>query len=231
MAKRSRSQVLREVDQFLRGKQTKSGGTGRAGSKVSYTNLQKDLEGITEELSKKVIPTAVASAATIVRKEAVAMVRSGSRQSPSSSKKTKTRGQSPLRRYPSGVGMTNAGKGAWWGADMITRRGGPGGPSLGAPGTIIKKKLERKGYGLSTSQKVGPRYARNDPKGKNFAHTHEPKSGSTGAPNHKWWGKKAKKKLRARPFMGPAGEKTVPQQRRAIKSAIVKWKIKRPDLI
>ena len=141
MAKRSRSQVLREVDQFLRGKQTKSGGTGRAGSKVSYTNLQKDLEGITEELSKKVIPTAVASAATIVRKEAVAMVRSGSRQSPSSSKKTKTRGQSPLRRYPSGVGMTNAGKGAWWGADMIARRGGPGGPSLGAPGTIIKKKL------------------------------------------------------------------------------------------
>lgn len=231
MAKRSRSQVLREIEQFLTGKQTSAGGTGRKDSRVSYTNLQKDLEGITEELSKKVIPTAVASAATIVRKEAVNIVRSGSRQSPSSSKKTKTRGQSPLIRYPSDVGMTNVGKGAWWGSDLITRRGGPNGPSLGEPGTIIKKRLERKGYGLSSSQKVGPRYAKNDSKGKNFAHTHEPTSGSSGAPNHKWWGKRATRKLQARPFMGPAGEKTLPQQRRAIKSAIVKWKTKRPDLI
>ena len=231
MAKKGKSQVLKDVNRFLTGKQTSAGGTGRKGSKVSYTKLQKDLEGITEELSKKVIPTAVASAATIVRKEAVNIVRSGSRQSPSSSKKTKTRGQAPVKVYASGAGMTNVGKGAWWGSKLINRRGGPNGPSLGEAGTIIKKRLERKGYGLSTSQKVGPKYSKKDPKGKNFAHTHEPKSGSSGAPNHKWWGKKAKRKLQARPFMGPAGEKTIPQQRRAIKAAIVKWKIKRPDLI
>lgn len=230
MAGPSKKQVLRSVEKFMRGKQTSAGGTGRAGSKVSYTNLAKDLDGITDELAKKVCPTAVAAAATIVRKEAVKIVRSGSRNSPSSSKKTKTRGVPPLRRISSGnVTMTNAGKGAWWGKELINRRGGPNGPSLGAPGTIIKKRIERKGYGLHSSQKVGPRYEKS-PKGKNFAHTHEPKSGSTGAPGHKWWGQPAKRPLKARPFMGPAGENTIPAQRRVIKRTIQGWKMKRPDL-
>lgn len=231
MAKPSKKEVLRSVEKFMRGKQGSSGGTGRAGSSVSYTNLQKDLDGITDELARKVIPTAVAAAATIVRKEAVKIVRSGSRSSPSSSKKTKTRGVPPARKTSGGnTAMTNAGKGAWWGAELIRRRGGAGGPSLGAPGTIIKKPIERKGYGLHSSQKVGPRYEKNNPRAKNFAHTHEPKSGSSGAPNHKWWGQPAKKKLKARPFMGPAGDITLPAQRRVIKSTIQKWKIKRPDL-
>ena len=232
--RKTKKQVQKEISKFISNRQSSVGRP--LTSRVSGTDIGSHLEGISDELAKKVIPTAVQAAGTIVRKEAVRILKRVSDDSPSSSKKTGTRGRNPLIRYSSGnYGLTPVTKrGPRWfqgGRMSISSRGGASGPSLGDPKTIIKKKPERKGNGLHTSQKVGPRYVKGGgPLAKNFAHTHEPKIGSTGAPNHKWWGKKAKKKLKARPYMGPAGKRTQNKQIDAIKESIKKWKIKRPEL-
>jgi len=94
--------------------------------------------------------------------------------------------------------------------------------SLADTGGIIKKRFSRKKGGIISSQIVGPRYE-TGPRGKNFAHTHESKSGGSGAPNHKWWGQPAKRQLRNRPWLIPAARRTIVQQQSALKKALMRW--------
>jgi hypothetical protein len=228
VVRKGRKEVERDVAKFISARKHKLGGV--RGSGVDFTDFGADLEGITQELIKKVCPTAVAACATVVRKEATKIVRTGgSATTLGQSKKTKTRGVLPYRgtEGTNEAYLTNAGKGAWFGTDMIAKRGGAKGPSLGQAKTIIKKPVKRKAGGVHSSQIVGPRYAAS-PLGKNFAHMHEMPDGST--PNHKWWGRPARRKLPRRPFMGPAGRRTERQQRQIIKDTVVKWKTRRPDL-
>ncbi len=228
MVRKGKKDVERDVAKFISARKHKLGGV--RGSGVDFTDLGSDLEGITQELIKKVCPTAVAAAATIVRKEAANIVRNGGTDSVlGQSKKTKTRGALPYRgtEKSNELYTTNKGRGFWYGTDMIAKRGGVKGPSLGQAKTIIKKPIKRKAGGVHSSQIVGPRYA-SGVLGKNFAHVHEMPDGKT--VNHKWWGRPAKRKLRRRPFMGPAGTKTLPKQKRALAEAVRKWKTKRPDL-
>jgi hypothetical protein len=181
------------------------------------TDLGVDLSKLSDELLKKVCPTAVGYAATIVRKQAVENVKKGGGETLGMSRKTKTRGV-----FRNGK-MVNVGKGAW--SKKILEKRGANNRSLADPGGIIKKNISRKQGGIVASQIVGPRYEKG-PRGKNFAHTHEPLAGaSTGAPNHKWWGQPAKRALRPRPFLGPAGRSTIVQQQSAMKKALMKWKI------
>jgi hypothetical protein len=181
------------------------------------TDLGVDLSKLSDELLKKVCPTAVGYAATIVRKQAVENVKNGGGETLGMSRKTKTRGV-----FRNGK-MVNVGKGAW--SKEILKNRGANNRSLADPGGILKKNISRKQGGIVASQIVGPRYEKG-PRGKNFAHTHEPLAGaSTGAPNHKWWGKPAKRPLRPRPFIIPAARSTIVQQQSAMKKALMKWKI------
>lgn len=204
-----------------------SGGRGggaikRGPIKVSVTDLGADFRKLDRELLKKVCPTAVGYAATIVRKEAQRLVATGgSKTTLGKSRKTKTRG------VPHKNGMKNVGRGSW--SKKVWSVRGKNGKSLGEPGTIIKKNISRKMGGLMASQIVGPRYD-TGPGAKNFAHTHEPTEGaSSGAPNHKWWPQKGKptrgEPLTARPFMRPAAANTIIQQMSALKKALRRWDI------
>ena len=223
-----KKELNRKVQRFMSAKKATTGGV--RGTNVVDTDFAKDLEGLSNELIRKVGPTAVSAAATIVRKEAVNIMRQGGGESRlGMSKKTLTRGKLPYRgtERTNEAYLTNAGRGAWFGTKMIQKRGGAKGPSLGQKKTIIKRPIKRKQGGLHSKQIVGPKYA-SDPTGKNWAHTHEMPAGKT--VNHKWWGKPAKRRLKRRPLMGPAGENTISKQRQAIRDAVIKWKTKRPDL-
>lgn len=227
MVKKGKKEIQQDVAKLISNRKNNLGGV--RGKGIEATDLAGALEGLTQELVKKVCPTAVAAAATIVRKEANNIVRNGGTDTVlGQSKKTLTRGKLPYRgtEATNEAYLTNAGRGAWFGTDMIARRGGAKGPSLGQAKTIIKKPIKRKAGGMHSSQIVGPRYE-SSPLGKNFAHTHEMPGGKT--VNHKWWGKPAKRRLKRRPFMGPAGRNTEAKQRQALRDAVAKWKTKRPD--
>ena len=196
---------------------------------VKMTDLGADLSKLTDELAKKVCPTAVGYCGTIVRKEAVRIIRGGGGASaPGDSRKTKTRGVPGVATRGKRKGqpaMKNVGRGSWgpsiWSSPQNR---GMNGKSLADPGMIIKKPISRKAGGLLSSQIVGPRYEAGA-EGKNFAHTHEARGGaSSGAPNHKWWNKKGRP-LKNRPFMGPAAENTMADQQNAIKRALKRWEI------
>ena len=213
-----------KVGSFVRSKKG-AGGRGFQ-SKLHQTDVGKDLEKLHNELLKKVCPTAIGYATTIVRKRAVANIKNGGGQDHiGMSRKTGTREK--------------------WSKKIRDRRG-ENFPSLADTGMIIKKNISRKEGGLVASQIVGPKYQKGQ--GKNFGHTHEPPEGqASGAPNHKWWPRQSKKDLRidrkiaaqsnrkdrttgmrgrplkARPFMGPAAEQTMDQQVQAIYKAIKKW--------
>jgi hypothetical protein len=203
-------------------------GRGGKGTKVrvNMTNLAKDLDLLDEELLKKVCPTAVGYAGTIVRKQVVQNIRSGGGEKHiGMSRKTGTRKK--------------------WSRKVVKSRG-VNGPSLGDKGTVIKKNISRKAGGLMSSQIVGPKYDSGDT-AKNFAHTHEPREGQfSGAPNHKWWPRKRmnlsnllKRKwlvsgrettrrgapLKPRPFMEPAASQTMNEQEAAIFRALERWEI------
>jgi len=192
---------------------------------VKMTDLGADLSKLTDELAKKVCPTAVGYCGTIVRKEAVRIIRAGGgANAPGDSRKTKTRGVPGIGKKGQPV-MKPVGRGSWgksiWSAPQNR---GMDGRSLADPGSIIKKPISRKRGGLRSSQIVGPRYEKGAD-GKNFAHTHEAKEGAnSGAPNHKWWNKKGRP-LKNRPFMKPASENTMPDQQNAIKRALKRWEI------
>jgi len=196
-------------------KKMKSRRREKTQTQVLSTDLEFDLNKLSDELLKKVCRTAVGYAGTIVRQQAKENVRSGGGETLGMSRKTKTRG------VFKGGRMVNVGKGAWSNKPLSER--GANNKSLGDTGGIVKSRVKFKD-GLAY-QVVGPRYEAG-PRGKNFAHTHEPVgSASTGAPNHKWWGMAAKRKLKARPWLGPAGRSTLSQQKSAVKKALINWKI------
>ena len=198
-----------------------------AAGRVSASDLGADLSMLSEEMLKKVAPTAVGYAATIVRKRAFMKVRAGGSATViGRSRTTKTRGV-PASNPSGGQYMKNVGRGSW-GKSVWGKRGTTG-KSLADPGGIIKKPISRKGGGMMASQIVGPKYEPGR-EGKNFAHTHEPKQGqSSGAPGHKWWGKKGRP-LKKRPFIGPAGKETIVEQMGAVKRALARWDIDESEI-
>jgi len=209
-----KAQLNSKVKSFM----SSAGSTSKAEFRTSYldTDLGADLSKLSDELLKKVCPTAVGYAATIVRQAAKEAVRGGGGETLGMSRKTKTRGV-----YREGK-MVSVGKGAW--SQKILKARGANNRSLGDTGGIIKKRFRRKMGGIVSSQIVGPRYE-TGPRGKNFAHTHESKSGGSGAPNHKWWGEPAKRQLRNRPWLMPAARRTIVQQQSALKKALMRWDI------
>jgi len=206
-----KDRVGKKTQSFIR---NRMGGRSGKSKVVSFdmTDLNKDLKKISDEMLSKVCPTAVGYAGSIVRKKINENLKTGG--GPNSrtlgmSKNTGTRNKwskGPSREYQNRINS----------------------PSMGESGTIIKKNISRKAGGLLSSQIVGPKHSGNqkDLKAKNFAHVFEPKNGaSTGARNHKWWGKDAGRQLEPRPFVEPAANQTIDQQRKAISDALKKWKI------
>lgn len=222
-----KSQLTTKTSRFI----SSAASGSSADSRTSYleTDLGADLSKLTDELLKKVCPTAVGYATTIVRKQAKENVRNGGGQNTiGMSRKTKTRGVLRGGRMVSVPGgRNNKGTGAW--SESILKKRGANNPSLGDTGGIIKKKFQRLLGGIISSQIVGPRYEEGE-RGKNFAHTHEPKGGSSGAANHKWWGK-AGRPLRARPWLIPAAKQTLVDQQSAIKKALMRWDIDPEEVI
>jgi hypothetical protein len=196
-----KAQLNSKVRSFM----SSAGSSSKAEFRTSYldTDLGADLSKLSDELLRKVCPTAVGYAATIVRKAAQEDVRNGGGETLGMSRKTGTRNKwskGPSKEYQK-------------------RRNSK---SLADTGGIIKKRFSRKKGGIISSQIVGPRYE-TGPRGKNFAHTHESKSGGSGAPNHKWWGQPAKRQLRNRPWLIPAARRTIVQQQSALKKALMRW--------
>jgi hypothetical protein len=196
-----KAQLNSKVRSFM----SSAGSSSKAEFRTSYldTDLGADLSKLSDELLRKVCPTAVGYAATIVRKAAQEDVRNGGGETLGMSRKTGTRNKwskGPSKEYQK-------------------RRNSK---SLADTGGIIKKRFRRKMGGIISSQIVGPRYE-TGPRGKNFAHTHESKSGGSGAPNHKWWGQPAKRQLRNRPWLIPAARRTIVQQQSALKKALMRW--------
>lgn len=199
------SKLDSKVGSFISSKRGK-GGKGNV-VQLHMTDLAKDLELLHNNLLKKVCPTAVGYAASIVRKRAVANIKAVSST-------TETH-----------IGMSRkTGSRKKWSKKILDKRGANF-PSLADTGMIIKKNISRKEGGLVASQIVGPKYQAGE--GKNFAHTHEPRADqSSGAPNHKWWGKPAREPLKKRPFLGEAAKQTMNQQVEAIYKALKHWKTK-----
>lgn len=217
-----KAQLNSKVSRFL----SSAGSQGKSGSRTSFleTDLGADLSKLSDELLMKVCPTAVGYAATIVRKQAQQNVKNGGGANTiGMSRKTKTRGVMRGGRMVSvkGGGRNGKGSGAW--SQAVLAKRGADNKSLADTGGIIKKRFSRKMGGIVSSQIVGPRYE-TGPKGKNFAHTHEPKGGGSGAPNHKWWGRPGKS-LQARPWLIPAARQTLVQQQSALKKALMRWDI------
>jgi hypothetical protein len=238
-----KAQLNSKVRRFL----STSASQTNTGYRTSFleTDLGADLSKLSDELLMKVCPTAVGYAATIVRQAAKEDVKNGGGQNTiGMSRKTKTRGVLQGGRMVSVAGgRNNKGTGAWSNAVLAKR--GKNNKSLADTGGIVKKRFSRKQGGIVSTQIVGPRYE-TGPKGKNFAHTHEPKKGaSSGAPNHKWWprrrlnlssflksmqngGRSTLRKgrpLQARPWLIPAAKRTLVEQQSALKKALMRWDI------
>ncbi len=219
-----KDRVNKKVESFVRSMRGRGGKGTRV--QVNSTDLVADLQKVSDEFLKKVCPTAVGYAGTIIRKQAIADIKNGGSETTiGMSRKTGTRKK--------------------WSMKVVRKRG-RNGPSLGDKGTIIKKNISRKAGGLLSSQIVGPRYNSGSDKDKNFAHTHEPRDGrSSGAPNHKWWVRKKLNlssllrysqpggrttgsrgaPLKPRPFLGPAANKTISKQRDAVIKALKRWEV------
>jgi hypothetical protein len=219
-----KDRVNKKVESFVRTMKGRGGRGTRV--QVTATDLVADLQKVSDEFLKKVCPTAVGYAGSIIRKQAQDDIRNGGSETTiGMSRKTGTRKK--------------------WSKKVADKRG-RNSPSLGDKGVIIKKNISRKAGGLLSSQIVGPRYNSGSDKDKNFAHTHEPREGrKSGAPNHKWWprqrlnlssllrysqadGRTTGRRgapLKARPFMGPAANKTIPQQRDAVIKALKRWEV------
>jgi len=235
-----KSKLDSKVGSFISSKRGKNG-KGTA-VQMHMTDLAKDLELLHNELLKKVCPTAVGYAATIVRKRAIANIKAGGGEDHiGMSRKVSSRNRS------SGKSSAYATRSKW--SKKVLKKRGKNFPSLADKGMIIKKNISRKEGGLMASQIVGPKYQSGQ--GKNFAHTFEPRDGQkSGAPNHKWWPRQSKKDLRLDrkiaaqsgrkerttgqqgkplkplPFMRPAAEQTMGQQTNAIYKALKRWDIK-----
>jgi hypothetical protein len=206
-----KDKVDRKVEAFIR---SRVGGRNRRSQAVYFdmSDLNKDLKKISDEMIRKVVPTAVGYAGSIVKKQIEKNLKSGGGPKATTlgmSKRTKSRekwSKGPSQEYQKRINS----------------------PSMGEKGTIIKKNISRKAYGMMSSQIVGPKHSGNqkDITAKNFAHMYEPKGGgATGAPNHKWWGRDAKRALKPRPFVEPAANQTITQQRQAIVKAMKRWSI------
>ena len=89
-----KTQLVTKTKQFESAQKRKAQQTS-----VLATDLGVDLSKLSDELLKKVCPTAVGYAATIVRKQAVENVKKGGGETLGMSRKTKTRGVSVTAKW------------------------------------------------------------------------------------------------------------------------------------
>lgn len=190
----------------------------RAAGTITESNIGKDLMLIHKELRATVLPKAVDAISTIVRKRAVEKLKLGG--GPSSigmSVKTGTRGV--LTQGRNGPYMKGG-----WSRKVLAKRGADK-PSMARNGGkngkygIITKTSKRRGGGYGIT---GPVYGFDDKQnsrtGHNHAHTLE-----FGAKGHKKWGKKRGRPLPERPFLGPAAQETLSNQKAKLKTLLRKW--------
>ncbi len=127
-----KERVNKKVDNFVKSMQGRGGKGTRV--RVNATDLVKDLEKVSDEFLKKVIPTAVGYAGSIIRKQAVDDIRNGgSKSTIGMSRKTGTRNK--------------------WSKKVADKRG-RNSPSLGDKGTIIKKNISRRFHSLINKQPI-----------------------------------------------------------------------------
>lgn len=196
---------------------------------VTGTDLGHDLELLENELKKKVLPKSVKRVNTVVRKAVVARLRLGGGPG--------AIGRSLLTRTR-GTELVNGRNGQYWkngwSAKVVKKRGAYK-PSMAInagdrPDSKhgIKSKQKQLASGLIAWGITGPTYGPDDKEnsryGHNHAHTHEPRNGaSSGAPKHKAWGRRSGG-LPARPFMKPAADASLMQQKKVVTESLKKWK-------
>lgn len=222
-----------KAKQNLTAQTGKNKSQNRAG-KLTSTDLVGDLEDLFQDLTNRQFQGIVDKCNTTVRKEAVRYLKKGSTANRigRSQYNKRTRGD---WMYPKTVGAdyknagTNYLKGGWWG-EVLDKRGANkpsmaynGGSATGRSNSrgergIISKTIPQRGGGRRGI--IGPRYgqdSKDDSKyGYNYAHILE-RGGA-----HKNWGKTAKA-LPARPFMEPAGRKTITKNSEIIKERLKDW--------
>ncbi len=204
----------------------------RAGLLTS-TDLVTDLEDLFQDLTNRQFQGIVDKCNTTVRKEAVRYLKKGSTSNrigrSQYNKKTRGDWQNPKTATKGKNAGTNYLKGGWWG-EVLDKRGANkpsmahnGGSATGRASSrgdrgIISKTIAQRGGGRRGI--IGPRYSGDDKDngkyGYNYAHILE-KGGA-----HKNWGKAAKA-LPARPFMEPAGNKTITKNSEIIKDRLKDW--------
>lgn len=213
------------------------GRSNKAGFYVE-TDLGFDLGKLVEDLDATVLKNTVDQVNTVVRKEAVRMLKGASSDSRIGRSKygKMTRGDWRNPRVTNAVytpgrrgvaGGTNYLPGGWYG--KVLDRRGKDKPSMvknggrnGKTGIISKSPRLKNGkrgyYGIT-----GPVYGKDDKDnskfGHNHAHIHE---GVNGPAKHYNWGRPGGT-LKVRPWLGPAGEKTQGIQRSIVIRNLKEW--------
>ena len=168
-----------------------------SGSVITEADLGINLERMSLALREKAMPAAVRAAGAIVKAKALDYIKIGRPAYPGRSKITGT-------RYK-------------WSKPTARKRGGyEGAPSMARKKDMLNR-VKKKDYNAYAV--VGPRYGKAIEGGHNQAHILE-----EGTSNHYWWGKKASRALQARPFLEPAGYRTIGQQVQAMKAKLANYK-------
>jgi len=212
----------------------KAGGSKHRAGVISGTDIGRDMQRLSDELSKNRLRRVIHMMNTAVRREAVkSLKKASSRNAIGESMKGKmTRGdwKNP-RSTKNGVRYL---PGGWYGQVLKSRgeekpsmayNGGEDGLRGGGKRGIISRTVP------SSSGKLlrgitGPRHsgsngddADNDRYGYNYAHMLE-----FGGTHVNWSSRKTRTStLDARPFLGPAGNSTMPKQISIMKRELKKW--------
>ena len=235
--------VIKKVD--ARARQNAKSGTGskkeaikgkwRAGKMVS-TDLARDLKLLLDDLTNRQCRASLKKCNTIVRKRAVANIKKGGGPGSIGQSKKNNGGlgwrADPSAKYGTRGDYKNAGgtslKDGWAGKVLshrgankrtIAHSGGEGGSGIISRTPVVNYSTGNKVIGIT-----GPSHSgkdRGDSSGKhgyNYAHMLE-----FGGKHVAWDGKTTQ--ANAKPFMGPAGRDTLPQQIAIIKADLVSWGI------
>lgn len=232
--------VMKEISQAAaanlkggRGAGGKNKSSNRAGV-ISGTDIGKDMQRLSDDLSKNRLRRVIHQMNTAVRRQTVSNLRKASTTTSigESMRGKMTRGdwrnprttQNGVRYLPSG----------WYGQVLKSRgeakpsmafNGGEDGLRGGGQRGIISRTVNTSG-GKLLKGITGPRHSGstgddgdNGRYGYNYAHMLE-----FGGNHVNWSSKKTRKSiLQARPFLGPAGNQTMPKQISIMKKELKKW--------
>ena len=229
-------ELYAKAERNLKNQTGKKKTKNRAGIIVA-TDFALDMDRLYKDLTARKITQIVERTSTQVRKEAVRILKRGSTADrvgrSQYGKKTRGDWQNPV--------TLNSGKqylkGGWHG-EVLRKRGATKptvaynggstsdstkvnskGVARGSRGIITKSILQRNG---GTRSITGPRYSEDDDDngkyGYNYAHTLE-----HGATIAAYGNKSRMVKLRARPFLGPAGDRAYAKNAQIVTDMLKKW--------